>query len=139
MVLRVASKRYRRAEWAVGGGGRGWERTEGSSGGSKEGEKKVGECSYAVDDQTAAGTLAPGSEYRRAEDGSVNRTVEVMVAAAITVALGVGNRVLYKLALIPLKHYPFFLAQLATFGYSHRPPFFIFQLVIKMKIRLINI
>ncbi|KAL8122124.1 protein CLT1, chloroplastic isoform X1 [Apium graveolens] len=42
---------------------------------------------------------------------------EVVVAAAVTVALGVGNRVLYKLALVPLKRYPFFLAQLATFGY----------------------
>lgn len=49
-------------------------------------------------------------------DEGVDRRVEVMVAAAATVALGVGNRVLYKLALVPLKHYPFFLAQLATFG-----------------------
>jgi hypothetical protein len=47
----------------------------------------------------------------------LDRTVKVAVAAAITVVLGVGNRVLYKLALVPLKHYPFFLAQLATFGY----------------------
>lgn len=46
-----------------------------------------------------------------------DRTVEVMVAAGATVVLGVGNRVLYKLALVPLKHFPFFLAQLATFGY----------------------
>ncbi|KAL2322369.1 hypothetical protein Fmac_026748 [Flemingia macrophylla] len=46
-----------------------------------------------------------------------NRSVEVVVAAAVTVVLGAGNRVLYKLALVPLKNYPFFLAQLATFGY----------------------
>ena len=45
-----------------------------------------------------------------------NRTVEVMVGVGATVVLGVANRVLYKLALVPLKHYPFFLAQLATFG-----------------------
>ncbi|KAJ0076240.1 hypothetical protein Patl1_34722 [Pistacia atlantica] len=45
-----------------------------------------------------------------------SRKVEVVVAAAVTVVLGIGNRVLYKLALVPLKHYPFFLAQLATFG-----------------------
>lgn len=32
-------------------------------------------------------------------------------------ALAVANRVLYKLALVPLKAYPFFLAQLTTFGY----------------------
>lgn len=48
---------------------------------------------------------------------SNDRRVEVVIAAAVTVVLGVGNRVLYKLALVPLKHYPFFLAQLATFGY----------------------
>lgn len=47
---------------------------------------------------------------------SSNRTAEVAVAATATVVLGVGNRVLYKLALVPLKNYPFFLAQLATFG-----------------------
>lgn len=46
-----------------------------------------------------------------------NQTAEVVVAAAVTVVLGVGNRVLYKLALVPLKHYPFLLAQFATFGY----------------------
>ncbi|XP_006349792.1 protein CLT1, chloroplastic-like [Solanum tuberosum] len=48
---------------------------------------------------------------------SSNRRAEVAVAATATVVLGVGNRVLYKLALVPLKNYPFFLAQLATFGY----------------------
>lgn len=41
---------------------------------------------------------------------------DIVIAAALTAALGVGNRVMYKLALIPLKHYPFFLAQLSTFG-----------------------
>lgn len=46
-----------------------------------------------------------------------SQTVKVAVAAAVTVVMGVGNRVLYKLALVPLKQYPFFLAQLATFGY----------------------
>lgn len=51
---------------------------------------------------------------------------EVAVAAAVTVAFGVGNRVLYKLALVPLKHYPFFLAQLATFGYFSSFPNFLF-------------
>lgn len=44
------------------------------------------------------------------------KRAEVVVAAAATVVLGTGNRVLNKLALIPLKNYPFFLAQLATLG-----------------------
>jgi hypothetical protein len=46
----------------------------------------------------------------------VNQKAKVVVAAAAVVVMGVGNRVLYKLALVPLKQYPFFLAQLATFG-----------------------
>lgn len=62
-------------------------------------------CSYTVGDQKNV----------MVEAG--DRTVEVLVAAGVTVVLGVGNRVLYKLALVPLKHYPFFLAQLATLGY----------------------
>ena len=37
-------------------------------------------------------------------------------SAAITVTLAVANRVLYKLALVPMKDYPFFLAQFTTFG-----------------------
>ncbi|KAH0895979.1 hypothetical protein HID58_045547 [Brassica napus] len=48
--------------------------------------------------------------------GKQDRTTEIVIAAAVTAALGVGNRVMYKLALIPLKKYPFFLAQLSTFG-----------------------
>lgn len=51
------------------------------------------------------------------EKRSCNRTAELVIAATFTVVMGVANRVLYKLALVPLKRYPFFLAQLATFGY----------------------
>lgn len=36
--------------------------------------------------------------------------------SAVTLVLAVGNRVLYKLALVPMKEYPFFLAQVNTFG-----------------------
>ncbi|KAF8783976.1 hypothetical protein HU200_000068 [Digitaria exilis] len=43
--------------------------------------------------------------------------VATAAASAAVVALAVANRVLYKLALVPLKAYPFFLAQLTTFGY----------------------
>ncbi|XP_044482591.1 protein CLT1, chloroplastic isoform X1 [Mangifera indica] len=78
-----------------------WERSEGEE--AVVEKKKAGTWSYAV-------------EKRRSSDEN-SRKVEVVVAAAVTVVLGVGNRVLYKLALVPLKHYPFFLAQLATLGY----------------------
>ncbi|XP_029125519.1 protein CLT3, chloroplastic isoform X2 [Cajanus cajan] len=76
-----------------------WERS-----GVGEGER-AGRCPCAV------GELAESGRERR------NRSAEVVVAAAVTVVMGAGNRVLYKLALVPLKNYPFFLAQLATFGY----------------------
>jgi hypothetical protein len=36
---------------------------------------------------------------------------------ASTILFSVSNRVLYKMALVPLKDYPFFLAQALTFGY----------------------
>ncbi|KAG2671017.1 hypothetical protein I3760_14G113700 [Carya illinoinensis] len=93
---------------AVGSRGA-WERSEGRG---RE-EKAVGPCSYSLAEKT-------GSEDRTVEaeeSTSRDRTVKVAVAAAVTVVMGVGNRVMYKLALVPLKHYPFFLAQLATFGY----------------------
>ncbi|XP_048226762.1 protein CLT2, chloroplastic isoform X2 [Ricinus communis] len=41
----------------------------------------------------------------------------IIISSAITVALAIANRVLYKLALVPMKRYPFFLAQFITFGY----------------------
>ena len=37
---------------------------------------------------------------------------------ATTMAFGVANRVLYKMALVPLGDYVFFLAQFQTFGYN---------------------
>ncbi|CAK7347284.1 unnamed protein product [Dovyalis caffra] len=41
----------------------------------------------------------------------------IITSSAITVLLAIANRVLYKLALVPMKEYPFFLAQFTTFGY----------------------
>ncbi|KAG1342120.1 protein CLT2, chloroplastic [Cocos nucifera] len=41
----------------------------------------------------------------------------ILVGSGVTVLFAVLNRVLYKLALVPMKNYPFFLAQVTTFGY----------------------
>ncbi|GMI91022.1 CRT (chloroquine-resistance transporter)-like transporter 2 [Hibiscus trionum] len=41
----------------------------------------------------------------------------IAISSAVTIAFAVANRVLYKLALVPMKEYPFFLAQFTTFGY----------------------
>ncbi|OAY82002.1 Protein CLT3, chloroplastic [Ananas comosus] len=60
---------------------------------------------------------AAGERIGDAEGRGRARVAKVAAAAAATVVLGTGNRVLYKLALVPLRDYPFFLAQLATFGY----------------------
>ncbi|WVZ90354.1 hypothetical protein U9M48_036663 [Paspalum notatum var. saurae] len=49
--------------------------------------------------------------------GSSPSPMSTAAASAAVVSLAVANRVLYKLALVPLKAYPFFLAQLTTFGY----------------------
>lgn len=54
------------------------------------------------------------------EDGQIEvgrgRGGQIAVGSAITVVLAVVNRVLYKLALVPMKEYPFFMAQVTTFG-----------------------
>ncbi|CAI8586695.1 unnamed protein product [Vicia faba] len=81
----------------------------GGYGGVRRREEKVGLCYFAVEDGSV------GND--NVAESSGNRVAEVAVAAAATVVTGVGNRVLYKLALVPLKQYPFFLAQLSTFGY----------------------
>lgn len=54
----------------------------------------------------------------RASSPGSDGTNLVLLSSAVTVTLAVANRVLYKLALVPMKHYPFFLAQFTTFGYS---------------------
>ncbi|XP_058767036.1 protein CLT1, chloroplastic-like isoform X2 [Vicia villosa] len=64
------------------------------------------------DEKEMPHSLAEGNSRK-----DVNQAVKVVVAAAAVVATGVGNRVLYKLALVPLKQYPFFLAQISTFVY----------------------
>ncbi|GAB4839473.1 hypothetical protein Ancab_028996 [Ancistrocladus abbreviatus] len=48
---------------------------------------------------------------------STTKTKVIALHSAVTVILAVANRVLYKLALVPLKPYPFFLALFTTFGY----------------------
>ncbi|KAL8141246.1 hypothetical protein V2J09_007267 [Rumex salicifolius] len=51
-----------------------------------------------------------------AEVGQSNTRL-LVVCSTVTFVLAIANRVLYKLALVPLKEYPFFLAQFITFGY----------------------
>ncbi|CAI0464025.1 unnamed protein product [Linum tenue] len=50
-------------------------------------------------------------------EGSGTTGGMIMASSAATIGLAVANRVLYKLALVPMKDYPFFLAQFTTFGY----------------------
>ncbi|KAL6853909.1 hypothetical protein ACP4OV_019938 [Aristida adscensionis] len=66
-----------------------------------------------------AARCAAAGEVAGSTAGGVGRAVgmDVALGAAAVVAMGTGNRVLYKLALVPLRQYPFFLAQFATFGY----------------------
>ncbi|KAF5727591.1 hypothetical protein HS088_TW22G01287 [Tripterygium wilfordii] len=88
---------------------------EGSEGRGEDGKEKFGPpCRYSVGDRAVGDQRGDPEEVTNVK---IDRKVEVVVAAAVTVVFGVGNRVLYKLALVPLKRYPFFLAQLATFGY----------------------
>lgn len=45
------------------------------------------------------------------------RDLQIVSGAASTIIFAVANKVLYKMALVPLKEYPFFLALVNTFGY----------------------
>lgn len=60
------------------------------------------------------------SPFPEKEDGQIEvgrgNGGKIAVGSAITVVLAVVNRVLYKLALVPMKEYPFFMAQVTTFG-----------------------
>lgn len=42
---------------------------------------------------------------------------QVSVIALSTLLMSTTNKILYKMALVPMKNYPFFLAQILTFGY----------------------
>ncbi|XP_052201810.1 protein CLT2, chloroplastic isoform X2 [Diospyros lotus] len=59
------------------------------------------------------------AEAENSTSTSSNAKTRLLVVSfvAITAVLSLANRVLYKLALVPMKDYPFFLAQLSTFGY----------------------
>ncbi|BAD88271.1 hypothetical protein [Oryza sativa Japonica Group] len=67
-------------------------------------------------EDAAARCAAAGEVVGSAAGVGRSAGMEVAIATAAVVAMGTGNRVLYKLALVPLRDYPFFLAQLATFG-----------------------
>ncbi|KAJ6805696.1 putative protein CLT2, chloroplastic [Iris pallida] len=71
---------------------------------------------------TAKPPLRPAPRARASSEGEAAGPTDradrrILVASAVTVVLAVANRVLYKLALVPMKNYPFFLAQVTTFGY----------------------
>uniref|UniRef100_A0ACD6AKP4 Uncharacterized protein n=1 Tax=Avena sativa TaxID=4498 RepID=A0ACD6AKP4_AVESA len=69
-----------------------------------------------VETRRASAAAAVGVS-RGGGDGGGGVDTGITAAAAVTVVLAVMNRVLYKLALVPMKNYPFFLAQVLTFGY----------------------
>ncbi|PHT77020.1 hypothetical protein T459_20542 [Capsicum annuum] len=63
--------------------------------------------------------------YVRAVGGDSGRISDVtteliLLNSALTLVLGVANQVLYKLALVPMKEYPFFLALVTTLGSKWR-------------------
>ena len=55
------------------------------------------------------------SSSSSSSDWSTATKKTVLLTYVTTVSLAVANRVLYKLALVPMSNYPFFLAQLNTF------------------------
>lgn len=64
---------------------------------------------------TARASTDDGNFPQTASPSSSNSQI-IIISSAVTVTLAIANRVLYKLALVPMKQYPFFLAQITTFG-----------------------
>lgn len=85
--------------------------------GRRNGIDDLGDGAHHLEENKVLGEEEQGDEedHDRREVEKKNR-MAVLTAAAATVVLGTGNRILYKLALVPLRQHPFFLAQLATFG-----------------------
>ncbi|PRQ21056.1 putative chloroquine-resistance transporter [Rosa chinensis] len=52
-----------------------------------------------------------------ASSSNPSTSKRVVLSSLLTIALAVGNKVFYKLALVPMKNHPFFFAQFTTFGY----------------------
>ncbi|CAN7071569.1 unnamed protein product [Brassica oleracea var. botrytis] len=74
---------------------------------------------FPVTRKTTSPTRRGGFSVRASTEKSIapsNRKL-IVINSVVIIALAVANRVLYKLALVPMKQYPFFLAQLMTFGY----------------------
>ena len=63
------------------------------------------------------GNLSTCSQGSVTQAHLTHMPISVQFSVLAVVALGVANRVLYKMALTPLHNYVFFLAQAQTFGY----------------------
>ncbi|KMZ55925.1 CRT (chloroquine-resistance transporter)-like transporter 2 [Zostera marina] len=88
--------------------------------GRRNGIDDLGDGAHHLEENKVLGEEEQGDEEdhdRREVEKKKKNRMAVLTAAAATVVLGTGNRILYKLALVPLRQHPFFLAQLATFGY----------------------
>lgn len=72
--------------------------------------------------------FVPSRATWRDGDGgaSPSRSAAVVAWSVVTLVMAVANRVLQKLALVPMKDFPFFLAQLNSFVYVHQPLFIFF-------------
>ncbi|KAH0468082.1 hypothetical protein IEQ34_003115 [Dendrobium chrysotoxum] len=78
-------------------------------------EKRISNLSHIL--MRSSAFLPILASKRETELNSGIADARIVAAAAATVILAVANRVLYKLALVPMRQYPFFLAQVTTFGY----------------------
>ncbi|XP_028551915.1 protein CLT2, chloroplastic isoform X3 [Dendrobium catenatum] len=77
-------------------------------------EKRISNLSHIL--MRSSAFLPILASKRETELNSGITDARIVAAAAATVILAVANRVLYKLALVPMRQYPFFLAQVTTFG-----------------------
>ena len=76
------------------------------------------------DCKSRVSSSSSSSSYNGVEETSLNlgwfplsrREAEIVGRAASTIMFAVANKILYKMALVPLREYPFLLALITTFG-----------------------
>ncbi|PSC68097.1 CRT (chloroquine-resistance transporter)-like transporter [Micractinium conductrix] len=120
-VLRITivARNARSSDSSSSGDGGGNGNTTSSGSGAGDGGGSGGDASgskFQVSALVVAHQPIALSAYARQPASSPGK-LRLLVTVLIVTTTAVANRVLYKMSLVPLSNYVFFLAQLQTFGY----------------------
>ncbi|KAL3680157.1 hypothetical protein R1sor_023113 [Riccia sorocarpa] len=89
----------------------------GKSGGYRPKSRTTLERSRIIQSRASSRNFVQQETVTIAGRAVTTESLKVLGVAVSTVFLATLNKVMFKMALVPMKEYPFFLAQLTTFGY----------------------